>query len=92
MFAGATMCFCKVGARGKHGATCIGHAENMDTLGIEPRASRMLSGCDTTTPRALDGGKHRRCRLRPTVPPDAEIDSGDCCFAPECDLLGQTYR
>ena len=27
----------------------------MDTLGIEPRASRMLSGCDTTTPRALDG-------------------------------------
>ena len=24
----------------------------MDTLGIEPRASRMLSGCDTTTPRA----------------------------------------
>ena len=25
----------------------------MDTLGIEPRASRMLSGCDTTTPRAL---------------------------------------
>ena len=27
----------------------------MDTLGIEPRASRMLSGCDTTTPRALGG-------------------------------------
>ena len=27
---------------------------HMDTLGIEPRASRMLSGCDTTTPRALD--------------------------------------
>ena len=27
----------------------------MDTLGIEPRASRMLSGCDTTTPRALKG-------------------------------------
>ena len=25
---------------------------NMDTLGIEPRASRMLSGCDTTTPFA----------------------------------------
>ena len=24
----------------------------MDTLGIDPRASRMLSGCDTTTPRA----------------------------------------
>ena len=28
----------------------------MDTLGIEPRASRMLSGCDTTTPRALCKG------------------------------------
>ena len=26
--------------------------ENMDTLGIEPRASRMLSGCDTITPCA----------------------------------------
>ena len=29
-------------------------SRRMDTLGIEPRASRMLSGCDTTTPRALD--------------------------------------
>ena len=27
----------------------------MDTLGIEPRASRMLSGCDTTTPCAHGG-------------------------------------
>ena len=26
--------------------------DNMDTLGIEPRASRMLGGCDTTTPCA----------------------------------------
>ena len=25
----------------------------MDALGIEPRALRMRSGCDTTTPRAL---------------------------------------
>ena len=24
----------------------------VDTLGLEPRASRMLSGCDTTTPCA----------------------------------------
>ena len=30
----------------------------MDTLGIEPRASRMLSGCDTTTPRALECISH----------------------------------
>ena len=28
-------------------------AIQVDTLGIEPRASLMLSGCDTTTPRAL---------------------------------------
>ena len=28
------------------------HSCTMDTLGIEPRASRMLSGCDTTTPCA----------------------------------------
>ena len=26
--------------------------DKVDTLGIEPRASRMLSGCDTTTPCA----------------------------------------
>ena len=29
----------------------------MDTLGIEPRASRMLSGCDTTTPCALESSR-----------------------------------
>ena len=34
----------------------------MDTLGIEPRASRMLSGCDTTTPRALE----KSCRMAST--------------------------
>ena len=27
---------------------------DMDTLGFEPRAFRMRSGCDTTTPCALD--------------------------------------
>ena len=32
---------------------------NMDTLGIEPRASRMLSGCDTTTPCALGWGRRK---------------------------------
>ena len=30
----------------------------MDTLGIEPRASRMLSGCDTTTPCTRLQRKH----------------------------------
>ena len=34
--------------------TCTVWHASMDTLGIEPRASRMLSGCDTTTPRALE--------------------------------------
>ena len=29
-------------------------AGGMDTLGIEPRASRMLSGCDATTPHARE--------------------------------------
>ena len=32
--------------------------EQMDTLGIEPRASRMLSGADTITPRALAVTQH----------------------------------
>eukprot|EP00973_Karenia_brevis_P016804 2301578-Karenia_brevis.AAC.1 len=30
----------------------VPHITSMDALGMEPRASRMLSGCDTTTPRA----------------------------------------
>ena len=33
-------------------------ASQMDTLGLEPRASRMLSGCDTTTPCAHDISAH----------------------------------
>ena len=36
-----------------HYIICIKNFTEMDTLGIEPRASRMLSGCDTITPRAL---------------------------------------
>jgi hypothetical protein len=31
----------------------VAHGEKMDTLGFEPRAFRMRSGCDTTTPCAL---------------------------------------
>jgi len=38
-------------------------ASAMDTLGLEPRASRMLSGCDTTTPCALAEHCHHRQRL-----------------------------
>jgi hypothetical protein len=55
------------------GPACCGflgaaRVHNMDTLGIEPRASRMLSGCDTTTPCApmlLREGRllHAQCPL-----------------------------
>ena len=39
----------------------------MDTLGIEPRPSRMLSGCDTTTPCALElTTVKKRCRKKRT--------------------------
>ncbi len=38
----------------------VPHGQCVDTLGIEPRASRMLSGCDTATPCAL----RRRCCAR----------------------------
>ena len=41
-----------------------GSTAMMDTLGIEPRASRMLSGCDTTTPCAL-GGQRKPGLMRP---------------------------
>ena len=34
---------------------CLARPVQMDTLGIEPRAFRMRSGCDTTTPCALIG-------------------------------------
>ena len=42
----------------------------MDGLGIEPRASRMLSGCDTTTPTALAASQlqmtiHRIATMKP---------------------------
>ena len=39
-------------SRSIHHIICIKNLTEMDTLGIEPRASRMLSGCDTTTPCA----------------------------------------
>ena len=44
-----------LGGRGRFGP-CFPMASLLflDTLGIEARASRMLSGCDTTTPRALE--------------------------------------
>ena len=39
---------------------------HVDTLGIEPRASRMLSGCDTTTPHALDHKPKHVCIISPS--------------------------
>ena len=47
---------------------CSSSMLRMDTLGIEPRASRMLSGCGTITPTALDYwrcsmGRRLRCWL-----------------------------
>ena len=51
---------------------CRRCAAQLDTLGIEPRASRMLSGCDTTTPRALTATFHRRgyqAEANATTPP-----------------------
>jgi hypothetical protein len=50
------------------GFLAASRVHNMDTLGIEPRASRMLSGCDTTTPCApmlMRGWRllHAQCRL-----------------------------
>ena len=45
---------------------CLPVPVQLDTLGIEPRASRMLSGCDTTTPCALeDLGKERWSKAAP---------------------------
>ena len=37
-----------------HGLGIAPEFRKMDTLGFEPRAFRMRSGCDTTTPCALD--------------------------------------
>ena len=46
------------------GPAPLQHTSNrMDTLGIEPRAFRMRSGCDTTTACALEW----RCTLRVTM-------------------------
>ena len=45
------------------GAVGSSEITKMDTLGIEPRASRMLSGCDTTTPCA----RMHRPRTCPTI-------------------------
>ena len=43
----------------------VDHCEkDMDTLGFAPRAFRMRSGCDTTTPCALGGGILHAGQLR----------------------------
>ena len=50
-------CMCNIFLSTKR-RRCKRHRIQMDTLGIEPRASRMLSGCDTTTPCARLQKKH----------------------------------
>ena len=50
-------------SRRSHAAPLQHTSNRMDTLGIEPRAFRMRSGCDTTTPCALEW----RCTLRVTM-------------------------
>ena len=51
----------------------------MDTLGIEPRALRMRSGCDTTTPCALEMMKQNSrvfCRITYAAQPNKCRDPG----------------
>ena len=43
-------------------------SQKVDTLGIEPRASRMLSGCDTTTPCARDDAWASTCTRNAASP------------------------
>ena len=43
---------------------CLCLALKLDTLGIEPRAFRMRSGCDTTTPCALEDLRQRKSHHR----------------------------
>ena len=57
----------------------------MDTLGIEPRASRMLSGCDTTTPRALGSGAPAHNVERAPAPPTQGHDA-DRTLASTCPI------
>ena len=45
----------------------IHDGRNMDTLGFEPRAFRMRSGCDTTTPCARLDELHALTSLPPQV-------------------------
>ena len=78
-----------VEAQGKRGAQA--NNTNMDTLGIEPRASRMLSGCDTTTPCALC--EVFRLTFYCDEPPDNIVmspskgDKAECIHRTHCNLL-----
>ena len=65
----------------------------MDTLGIEPRASRMLSGCDTTTPRALErvsriaSTSRSQEKTETAVPYIDSVSFLVVCFRPHCVTL-----
>ena len=63
----------------------------MDTLGIEPRASRMLSGCDTTTQCALKMApvwkQHNRKRM---CEPNGMFGKLERCFSASI-VTGMVY-
>ena len=98
----AQTCTVRVVSPDMHGAGCPFRRDSlhhdrqdilMDTLGIEPRASRMLSGCDTTTPCALElTTVKERCRKKRT--------GGTCrykkrrldvCFCPGNESITQVW-
>ena len=51
-FAGSRMCCLAAALAAENGKASLQGRSIMDTLGIEPRAFHMRSGCDTTTPCA----------------------------------------
>ena len=65
------------------------HAK-MDTLGFEPRALRMRSGWDTTTPRALEKKMHRAlCPRTSDAPGSWKVD--DVPVHLECSSVKESY-
>ena len=57
---------CKIPYKSYTPCPPYGKAKTVDTLGFEPRAFRMRSGCDITTPCALEWHGHR-CHFRTSL-------------------------
>ena len=75
---------CTKHARGRCAITSLG-LESMDTLGFEPRALRIRSGCDTTTPGADAWNNHRSCA---GAAPTTTLYSRSCPIRPGDDRVG----